>query len=253
MTPLTQAEYLLICFPLLFCPKESKGSAGQMLRASYQTTCLRRTTTYLIALKIKTGWLIRQPPSCNDDCVMLFREKLKGNNQRAPSFHNFYTFSQFFTFSHHFSPRTFPFKTKGFSSRRTKEKKIIKRTDKSMLRVSCCTFVLLLVVGKSKGQCPGRSVPNCVCSTRHFFRQTSKAEAGRGSGGRRRYCHAIVSGDWRTVLQCKCFVGSVPWALCKRKPLSVICFLFLCVGWRFLFVFLCRVFFLFVFLVLGSF
>ena len=50
------------------------------------------------------------------------REKLKGNNERAKSFQNFHAFSEFFTLFHNFSPRTFPFKTKG-SSRRTKEKK----------------------------------------------------------------------------------------------------------------------------------
>ena len=45
-----------------------------------------------------------------------------------------------------FSPRTFPFKTKGFGSRRAKEKKEKqKEQDKSMLHVSCCTFVLLLL------------------------------------------------------------------------------------------------------------
>ena len=46
-------------------------------------------------------------------------QQLKGQN-RFIIFHNF---SHFFTLFQNFSPRTFPFKTKGFSSRRTKEKK----------------------------------------------------------------------------------------------------------------------------------
>ena len=47
------------------------------------------------------------------------RATTKGQNR----FRIFHTFRHFFTLFHNFSPRTFPFKTKGFSSRRIKEKK----------------------------------------------------------------------------------------------------------------------------------
>ena len=47
-------------------------------------------------------------------------EKTKGQQLKGKSVQNF---SQFFTLFHDFSPGTFPFKTKGCSSMRTKEKK----------------------------------------------------------------------------------------------------------------------------------
>ena len=46
-----------------------------------------------------------------------FQRKTKGQQLKGK------IVSEFFTLFHNFSPRTFPFKTKGFSSRRTKEKK----------------------------------------------------------------------------------------------------------------------------------
>ena len=60
---------------------------------------------------------------------------------------SFHTFSHFLALFQNFSPRTFHLKTKGFSSRRTKEKKkIIKRNGRiDVALFSCCTFVLLLI------------------------------------------------------------------------------------------------------------
>ena len=52
-----------------------------------------------------------------------FREKLKATTKGQNRFRIFHTFSRFFTLFQKFSPRTFPLKTKGFSSMRTKEKK----------------------------------------------------------------------------------------------------------------------------------
>ena len=49
---------------------------------------------------------------------------------------DFHTFSHFFTLFQTFSPRTFPFKAKGFSSMRTKEKRKKHRTNR------CCTLVV---------------------------------------------------------------------------------------------------------------
>ena len=43
--------------------------------------------------------------------------------------------------------RTFPFKTKGLAQGDQKRSKDKKEQDKSMLHVSCCTFVLLLFKG----------------------------------------------------------------------------------------------------------
>ena len=60
-----------------------------------------------------------------------------------------------FTHFQNFAPRTFTFKTKGLSSRRTKEKKREKKKNKSMLHVSCCTFVLLL-------EKAGEGYANCI-------------------------------------------------------------------------------------------
>ena len=54
----------------------------------------------------------------------LYQGKTKGQQlKRQNRFIIFHSFSHFFRLFHNFSPRTFPFKTKGFSSRRTKEKK----------------------------------------------------------------------------------------------------------------------------------
>ena len=57
-----------------------------------------------------------------DAILTEIREKLKGNNQRAKSFHNFHNFSHFFTLFQNFSPGTFPFKTKGVSAIRTNKR-----------------------------------------------------------------------------------------------------------------------------------
>ena len=83
-------------------------------------------------------------------CSHSSQRKTKGATTKGQNrFRIFHTFSH--TFSE-FSPRTFPFKTKGFSSMRTKEKKDKKKKrDKSMLHVGCCTFVLLLSSADSPG------------------------------------------------------------------------------------------------------
>ena len=93
---------------------------------------------------------------CRVDSWYLTRHcqrKTKGQQLQGKIVSEFFALFQWKThFSHSshffriFPPRTFPFKTKGFSSRRTKEKKDNKKNreqDKSMLYVSCCTFVLL--------------------------------------------------------------------------------------------------------------
>ena len=49
--------------------------------------------------------------------------KTKGQQLKGKIVSNFHTFRTFSHFFKNFSPRTFPFKTKGFSSIRTKEKK----------------------------------------------------------------------------------------------------------------------------------
>ena len=75
------------------------------------------------------------------------QRKTKGQQLKGKIVSEIFTLFQsfFFTLFQNFPPGTFVFKTKGFSSMRTKEKKRYqKEQDKSMLHVSCCTFVLLL-------------------------------------------------------------------------------------------------------------
>ena len=52
--------------------------------------------------------------------IKQFQRKIKGQQLKGKIFH---TFSHLFALFQTFSMRTFPFKTKGFSSMRTKEKK----------------------------------------------------------------------------------------------------------------------------------
>ena len=67
--------------------------------------------------------------------LIYLREKLRGNNQSAKSFHSFHTISHFFQ---KFSPRTLPFKTKVLAQSEQMRRKDKKNTWTNR----CCTLVV---------------------------------------------------------------------------------------------------------------
>ena len=112
-----------------------------------------------------------------------FQRNIKGQQLKGKIVSEFFTlFHTFFTLFQNFPPRTFPFKTKGFSSRRTKEKK---RNNKKNRTNRCCTLVVarlsssvlisavLRVRGRKQNPAPNpgmhRSPVEMPSDTRAFF------------------------------------------------------------------------------------
>ena len=81
------------------------------------------------------------------------RATTKGQNRFIIS----HTFSEIFTPFHNFSPRPFPFKTKGFSSRRTMRRKDNKKNGTNR----CCTLVVARLSSS-------HSLSVCLCLSVQF-------------------------------------------------------------------------------------
>ena len=76
----------------------------------------------------------------------ILREKTKGQQLKGKIVSEFSHFFTIFTLFHNFSLGTFPFKTKGFSSRRTEEK----NNNKKNRTNRCCTLVVARLSSSDK-------------------------------------------------------------------------------------------------------